>query len=79
MSTILYVDTFGTDDPTRASLSFVAALGALEAGHQAQIVLLSEATYLMKGDIFEQVYGMGLPPLKDVLPKLIDHGVPIYV
>ena len=43
------------------------------------IVLLSEATYLMKGDIFEQVYGMGLPPFKDVLPKLIDHGVPIYV
>ena len=79
MSTILYVATVGSDDPTRVSLSFVAAAGAVEAGHQAQIALLGEATYLMKGDIFEQVYGVGLPPLKDVLPKLIDHGVPIYV
>jgi hypothetical protein len=37
MSMTLYADTFGSDDPTRATISFVAAQGAIEAGHQLQI------------------------------------------
>jgi len=48
MATVLYISTFGSDDPTRATLPFVSALGALEAGHKAQIALVGEATYLMK-------------------------------
>ncbi len=79
MATILYVSSFGSDDPTRATIPFVAAMGAVEAGHQSQVALLGEATYLMKDYIAEQVSGMGLAPLKDLLPKLIAHSVPIYV
>jgi uncharacterized protein involved in oxidation of intracellular sulfur len=79
MATVLYVSTFGSDDPTRASIPFVAALGAVEAGHQPQIALLGEATYLMKDYIADLIAGVGLAPLKDLLPKLIAHKVPIYV
>ena len=43
MATILYSSTYGTDDPTRATLPFLGALGAIEAGHQAQILLQGEA------------------------------------
>jgi predicted peroxiredoxin len=79
LATILYASTFGSDDPTRASIPFVAALGAVEAGHQSQIALLGEATYLMKDYFADLVAGVGLAPLKDLLPKLIANGVPIYV
>lgn len=49
MATILYVGTYGSDDPTRASLPFHAAIGAIEAGHQPQIALMGEATYVWTG------------------------------
>ena len=54
-------------------------LGAVEAGHQAEIVLLGEATYLMKDYIVEQIDGVGWPPLQELLPQVIDHGIPIHV
>ena len=79
MSTILYTGSFGSDDPTRASLPFVAALGAVDAGHQAQIALLGEATYLIKDVIAEHVTGVGFSPLRELLPKVIEHGIPVYV
>ncbi len=79
MATILYVSTYGSDDPTRATLPFVAALGAVEAGHQAQIFLAGEATYLMKDTIADQVHGVGWAPLKELLPKAIAQGVNFYI
>jgi uncharacterized protein involved in oxidation of intracellular sulfur len=79
MATILYTSSFGSDDPTRATIAFVAALGALDAGHQAQIALLGEATYLMKDYIVEQIHGVGWGALKDLLARAIAQGVPIYV
>ena len=79
MATILYTTSYGSDDPTRATIPFVAALGAVEAGHQAQISLLGEATYLMKGHVADQIDGVGWPPLKELLPKIIAHGIPIHV
>ena len=74
-----YLSTYGSDDPTRATLPIVTALGALEAGHQPQLALLGEATYLMKDMIADEIHGVGLPPLKELLPKLFAAGVPIHV
>jgi uncharacterized protein involved in oxidation of intracellular sulfur len=79
MATILYTSSHGSDDPTRATIPFVMALGAVEAGHKAEIGLLGEATYLMKDYIVEQVHGVGWPPLKELLAKVISHNVPIYI
>jgi len=79
MATILYSSTYGTDDPTRATLPFLAALGALEAGHQAQIILQGEAVFLLKDYLVEQIHGVGWPPLSDLITKAIDQNIPIYV
>ncbi|MDQ4076952.1 MAG: DsrE family protein [Chloroflexota bacterium] len=79
MAKILYVGTFGSDDPTRATFPFISASGAVDAGHEAQVVLLGEATYLMKQEIVDQIHGVGFPPLKELFQKIADHGVPIHV
>jgi predicted peroxiredoxin len=54
-------------------------LGAVEAGHQPQILLAGEAVYLMKSYIVEQVHGVGWPPLKELFQKVIGAGIPFYV
>ncbi len=79
MATILFVSTFGSDDPTRATLPLVAANGAIEAGHNPQLFLAGEATYLMKDTVADQVHGVGWPPFKELLEKLIAHGGRIFV
>ena len=79
MATILYVSTYGSDDPTRATLPFVAALGAVEAGHSPQIFLAGEATFLMKDVVADQVHGVGWAPMKELLAKAVENGVPIFV
>ena len=79
MATILYYSTYGSDDPTRATLAFVAAMGAIEAGHQPQIALVGEATYLMKDYVAAEVHGVGWPPLKELLDKAIAQGVPLHI
>ena len=79
MATILYFGTAGSDDPTRAVLPFLAALGAVEAGHQAQIALLGEATYLMKDAVAGAVHGVGWPSAGELITKAVAQGIPIGV
>ena len=79
MSSILYTTSYGSDDPTRASIPFVAGLGGIDAGHEVQVALLGEATYLMKDSVVNTVHGVGFAPLSELLPKIIQHEIPIYV
>jgi predicted peroxiredoxin len=79
MATILYSSTHGSDDPTRATIPFVMALGAVEAGHQAQIALIGEAAYLAKDIIVENVHGVGWPPLKELVAQAAEKGVRVFV
>ncbi|PYQ00230.1 MAG: hypothetical protein DMF83_28625 [Acidobacteria bacterium] len=79
MARILYVGTAGSDDPTRAGLPFNFALGAIEAGHRPEIFLAGEAAYLMKSDVAAAVQPVAMPTVREMLDKVIEHGVPIYV
>jgi predicted peroxiredoxin len=79
LSKVLYSSTYGSDDPTRASLPFHMALGAIEAGHQPEIALIAEATYLMKDAVGETIQGVGMPSFKELLAKVIENRVPIHV
>ena len=79
MATILYVGTWGSDDSTRATMPFLSANGAVEAGHKAEIMLLGEATYLLKDHIVDQIDGVGWPPLQGILSQVIENGTPIHV
>jgi len=79
MGKLLYVGTHGTDDPTRATMPFIAASGALKRGHEPSIALMGEAVYLMKGEVIDQIAGVGFPPLRQLMDEIIGAKVPIYV
>jgi len=76
---ILAVTTHGTDDPTKSSLAFITAVGALAAGKEVAIALLGEAAYLAKADIAKTVHGIGFAPLPDLIEKVVAGHVPVYV
>jgi predicted peroxiredoxin len=42
MAKILYTSSHGSDDPTRATIAFVGAIGAIDAGHESELALLGE-------------------------------------
>jgi predicted peroxiredoxin len=77
---LVYFASSGTGDPTRASLPFhLAANGSVEVGHETAVVLGGDAAELVVGDNAERLEGVGVPPLRDLLAKLRDHEVPVYV
>jgi uncharacterized protein involved in oxidation of intracellular sulfur len=79
MGKLLFVGTFGTDDPTRATMPFIVASGALDRGHEPGIVLMGEAVYLLKEGVPDGIHGVGFPALKGLVNKMREHEVPIYV
>ena len=76
---ILCIGTYATDDPTRATMPFIAAAGALERGHKPMIVLMGEAVYLLKKGIADSVHGVGFPPLQEFVDNMIGQDVPFYL
>ena len=79
MAKILYVGTSGTDDPTRAGFPFNFALGAVEAGHAPVIFIAGEAAYLVKQEIASAVFPVGMPSLAEMIRKVVEQRVPIWV
>jgi len=76
----VYMVTAGTDDPTRASLPLhLAANGSVEVGHDCALILAGDATEMLLGDNLDQMQGIGVPPVRELLAKLRDHSVPVYV
>lgn len=79
MAKILYIGTHGTNDPTEATFPFLLARGAIEAGHEPSLTLMGEAAPLIKDHITQQVHGVGIPPLKELVEFLVSHEIPISV
>ena len=79
MAQILSVATHATDDQTKSTVAFVAAIGALGAGKEACIVLIGEAVYLAKAEVAKNVHGVGFPPLPELIDQVVEGGVPVYV
>ena len=59
-----------SDDPTRASFPFAQGLALADAGHEVQIFLSGEATYLMRKAKVNAVMPVGWPPLSETLEKV---------
>jgi predicted peroxiredoxin len=77
---VLYLATTGAADPTRASLPLhVAANGSVEADQECAVVLAGDATELVARDTAIGVEGVGFAPARELLQKLVDNAVPIYV
>ena len=79
MVKILAVATHATDDPTKCTLAFVTAMGALGTGKEVGIALLGEAVYLVKEAVAKSVHGVGFPPLPELIEKVVKGNVPVYV
>lgn len=76
----VYMVTTGTNDPTKASLPFhLAANGSVEVGHDTTVILAGDATEILLGRNLDQMEGVGVPPVRELLAKLRDHSVPVYV
>lgn len=79
MNKILITLTKGTNDPVMATLPLEIGISAAAKGHDVSIALLSEAVYLMKSEVTDELRAMGCTPMKDVLADVIKHKIPIHV
>jgi predicted peroxiredoxin len=75
---IMMKSAWGTDDPTRASFAFSHALALSEAGHEVQVFLLGDATYLMRKVTAAAVLPVGWPPLVETLEKIAAKHIPVF-
>lgn len=79
MATMIIPGSRGTDDPTMATLPFMAAKTAKEQGHDVILWLWNEAVVLPRKGVADHVTGVNLTPLKDLLAGLQAANIPIWV
>jgi predicted peroxiredoxin len=75
---IMMKSAWGSDDPTRASFPFLHGLVLAEAGHQVQIFLTGEATYLMRKATVDALMPVGWPPLSETRAKIVANKIPVF-
>jgi len=69
---------WGSDDPTRASFPFLHGLALADAGHDVQIFLTGEATYLMRKSTADAIMPVGWPPLSETREKVVAKRIPVF-
>lgn len=76
----LYIASAGASDPTRASIPLhLAVNGSVEVGHDAALVLVGDAAELLSEETANQIEGIGVAPIRELLAKVLDHGIPVHV
>jgi predicted peroxiredoxin len=76
---LMYVGSHATDDPTLATLPFLVATGAGSAEIDCCIALVGEAASLLKPGMIDAVHGVGFSPLRELVEKVRDFNIPVYV
>jgi predicted peroxiredoxin len=77
---VVFLTMTGASDPTRASIPMhIAANGSLEVGQEPEVVLAGDAAEIILGDSLEKIEGVGIPPMRELVAKLRDNGVPFYI
>ena len=79
MAAFIISGSRGTDDPTMATLPFMAAKVAKEQGHEVVLWLWNEAVTLGRKGTADYVMGVNLTPLKDLLAAVQGENIPIWV
>jgi predicted peroxiredoxin len=69
----------GPENPSRSSLLLAWAAALAEAGHTVRLELAGDGTLLMDRQLADSLAAPGLPPLRSILQKVEDHGVPIFL
>ena len=75
---IMMKSAWGSDDPTRASFAFLHGLALVDAGHEVQIFLTGEATYLMRQATADQIQAVGWPSLKETRDKIVAKQIKVF-
>jgi|SRR5215472_9474499 predicted peroxiredoxin len=75
---IMIKSAWGSDDPTRASFPFAHGLALADAGHEVQIFLTGEATYLMRKSTLAQIFPVGWPPLTEMQEKVLAKHIQVF-
>jgi predicted peroxiredoxin len=75
---IMMRSSWGTDDPTRASFVFAHALALSDSGHEVQIFLTADATYLMRKATSDAVLPIGWPALSELRDKIVAKHIPVF-
>ena len=76
----LYLVSKGADDPTLASVPVhLAVNGSAEVGHETQVLLVGDGTEIVVGDKGQGIAGVGVPAMAELLSKLKEHDIPVYV
>ncbi len=77
---IVYIIATGASDPTRASVGLhLAANGSAEIGDDVSIVLAGDGTDIILNGNHEAMEGVGVPPMRELLSKLNEHKIPVYI
>jgi predicted peroxiredoxin len=71
----LYIVTKGAGDPTGASVPLhMAVNGSLEVGQDVTVLFAGDGVEILLGDNPQTIQGVGLPPMKELLPGLKDRA-----
>ena len=76
---VFFIATHATDDPTKATLPLVGAVGAHSAEIGSAIGLIGEGAALIRDAVANSVRGVGFPPFAELLQQVIKAKIPIYV
>ena len=79
MAKILSVATHATDDPTKATLAFITAVGAIGAEKECTIALMGEAVTIVKEPVAKAIHGVGFAPLPELIAKVVQAKIPVFV
>jgi len=75
---IMMRSSWGTDDPTRASFVFAHSLALADAGHEVQIFLTADATYLMRKATSDAVTAIGWGSLAELRDKIVAKHIQVF-
>jgi predicted peroxiredoxin len=76
---IVYIVTYGAEDPERATFPFMLATAAQAMEVEAVVALQGTSVFLAKKGFVEHVSASGLPPLKDLVARFVSEGGRILV
>jgi len=76
---LLYLSAAGPDDSDRAALPFLLAIGAAEAGHEANVCLLDAAISLLQDEVARTTIPAHWPRLRELIATAVTLGVLIHV
>ncbi len=77
---VLYIVATGAGDPTRASLLLhLAANGSVENEQECTVALIGDGAELSFRETADRLEGVGVPAVRDLLAKLVDNAVPVYI